>query len=164
MLNGVVVNFTRNPQRRFEFDVGVGTQDDLTHARQLAVRTLLAMDGVLHLPAPLCVVEVLGDFNVLLRVYGWMGQREHDFQKVRSEAIRCVKETFDAAGVTMPEPTQQVRLQRVAAQDVVDTPLPPRRTPPSADISRRTEIDKEVADERQQAGQTDLLRAGAPLE
>lgn len=163
VLNGVVVNFTRNPQRRFEFDVGVGTAEDLGHARQLAVRTLQAMDGVLDVPLPMCSVEALGDFNVLLRVYGWMDQHAHDFQKVRSEAIRQVKEAFDAAGVTMPEPTQKLRLQRAAGVPAAPTLL--RAHPPAAvDIARRTEIDKEVADDREQAGQSDLLRAGAPLE
>lgn len=163
VLNGVVVNFTRNPQRRFQFDVGVGVENNLAHAQRLAVRTLRAMDGVLDAPLPMCAVETLGDFNVVLRMYGWMDQRAHDFQKVRSEAIRGLKEAFDAAGVTMPEPTQNLRLQRSAPRTVATRPSSAEPAQPP-DIARRTEIDQEAADDRLRPGQPDLLRADAPLE
>ena len=41
---------------------------------------------------------------MVLRCYGWVDQEEASFVKVRSEAIRRVKEAFDEAGIVMPEP------------------------------------------------------------
>jgi hypothetical protein len=45
---------------------------------------------------------------VKVRLQGWVDQREADFLKVRSEAIRLVKTALDAAGVEMPEPIYRV--------------------------------------------------------
>ncbi|MBK1701508.1 mechanosensitive ion channel family protein [Thiococcus pfennigii] len=110
VFKAVIVNYTRNPERRFEFDVGVDTDQDLPMAQSLALRTLLAVTGVLHDPKPLVVVQSLGDSNVILRCYAWIDQMQVDFLKVRSEAIRAVKSAFDGAGVVMPEPIYKVRL------------------------------------------------------
>ena len=41
------------------------------------------------------IIENLGDFNVLVRFFGWMDQRRADFAKVRGEAIRRIKSAFD---------------------------------------------------------------------
>jgi len=45
-----------------------------------------------------------------LRCYGWVDQRQNSFFKVRSEAIRRVKEAFDQAGIVMPEPVYRLRI------------------------------------------------------
>lgn len=43
-----MVNFARNPSRRFQFDVGVGTTDDLIEATGLAEDTMTRMEGVME--------------------------------------------------------------------------------------------------------------------
>lgn len=162
VFNDVLVNYTRNPQRRFEFDVGVGADENLARAQHLAAQTLLQMGGVLESPPPVCAVEALGDFNVVLRVYGWMDQRSADFQKVRSEAIRLVKEAFDAAEISMPEPTHTVRIARRARSDAArPEPVGPQQ---AIDIGPRSEIEREIAEERKAGGGPDLLRHDAPQE
>ena len=49
-------------------------------------------------PPPQALVEALSDSNLVIRFIGWVDQRAADFLKVRSEAIRRVKEALDAAG------------------------------------------------------------------
>ena len=66
----VIVNYTRNPKRRFMFEVGVDTEQNLADAQELAARTLLNMEGVLDDPAPYCTVQSLGDSNVVLQAFG----------------------------------------------------------------------------------------------
>ncbi|MEO7387546.1 MAG: DUF2254 family protein [Gammaproteobacteria bacterium] len=109
----VILNYTRNPKRRFAFDVGVDTEQNLADAQGLAARTLKNMDGVLNEPAPYCTVETLGDSNVILRVFGWVDQSKADFLRVRSEAIRLVKRSYDDAGIVMPEPIYNIRMQSI---------------------------------------------------
>ena len=46
----------------------------------------------------------------MLRCYGWVDQRQNSFFKVRSEAIRRVKEAFDQAGIVTPEPVYRLRI------------------------------------------------------
>ena len=161
VFNGVLVNYTRNPLRRFVFDIGVGIGESLAPAQQLAAATLVGMAGVLADPPPRVDVHALGESNVVLRAYGWMGQRSHDFLKVRSEAIRLVKEAFDAAAIEMPAPILTV-------QRVGESAAPARRAPtgpPEAiDVVRRDDITGQVANERRKTEEPDLLRSDAPRE
>jgi small-conductance mechanosensitive channel len=173
----VILNYTRNPQRRFTFDVGVDTEQNLMQAQTLAAQTLDRMAGVLDDPAPSCTVQTLGDSNVLLRVFGWVDQSQVDFQKVRSEAIRLVKRAFDEAGIVMPEPIYNVRLgQTMAPMSEMTTikPLPPKPLKPVApptdepaialDIGLQDHLDRQIAADRKVAREDDLLDGGARKE
>ena len=161
-----MVNYTRNPRRRFQFDVGVGTTDDLTEATTLAVATLSAMEGVMEDPKPEARVLELGDSNVQVRVFGWVDQGAYDFARVRSEAVRLVKTAFDDALVSMPEPTYNVRIwdekQGFGISKASDSPRTPSATESRVDIRPDRNIEKQVAEE--QARQQDLLASGAARE
>ncbi|RLP55061.1 MAG: BON domain-containing protein [Ketobacter sp.] len=117
---GIITNYTRNPERRFRFQVGVDTSVDLTAARSLAIKTTLQTEGVIASPAPACHVETLGDSNVVLTVYGWTDQQRFDFSKVRSAVIQNVKDAFDAADFEMPEPIYRLRVQGMAGGMIED--------------------------------------------
>ncbi|MGE0822141.1 MAG: mechanosensitive ion channel domain-containing protein [Candidatus Binatia bacterium] len=162
VFNGILINYTRNPQRRFSFDVGVSVDTSLEAAQNLAATTLLAMAGVLKDPPPRADVQTLGDFNVTLRIFGWVDQRAVSFLKVKSEAIRLVKEAFDAAGVVMPEPIYNVHLQ----EPVIAAPQPRLTAGPkeAVDIQRRTDLERQIAEDRRASGEADLLRSDVPLE
>lgn len=105
-----MVNYSRNPQRRFDFQVGVDVELELSPVQAMAERVVGDVDGVLEEPAPFCLVTELGDSSVILRIFGWVDQTRHDFGRVRSEAIRQVKEAFDEADIVMPEPTYSVKM------------------------------------------------------
>lgn len=105
----IIINFSRLPERRFEFEVGVGYENDLLQAQALARSALREVPGVLRDPAPMALAERLDPYTVTIRIYAWMDQAVSDFLKVRSEAIRAVKTVFEAEGVSMPEPIQNVR-------------------------------------------------------
>jgi small-conductance mechanosensitive channel len=172
----VIVNYTRNPKRRFQFDVGVDTEQNLAVAQDLAARTLSQMDGVLGDPPPMCTVEQLGDSDVVLRVFGWMNQSRNEFNKVRSEAIRLVKGAFDRAGIVMPEPIYNVRLGQSPAP-ITGAEAAPSATPRAArpaeaqaaepaqaiDIGPRDELDEQIAAECM-TGEENLLTPQAPKE
>jgi len=108
VFKAVIVNYTRNPQRRFKFSVGVGNDVALAAAQQLALETIKKVPGVLDTPAGVALIDELGDSSVLLLVHAWIDQRSHDILKVKSEAIRQVKQAFDDAGIAMPEPTYRL--------------------------------------------------------
>ena len=177
----VIINYTRNPKRRFTFDVGVDTEQNLVQAQTLAAQTLDRMAGVLDDPAPSCTVQTLGDSNVLLRVFGWVDQSQAEFLKVRSEAIRLVKRAFDEAGIVMPEPIYNLRLgygmvPPAAPSEVAATikTLPPKiskAVAPSVDepataldIGRQDHLDRQIAADRKVAGEDDLLDCDAKKE
>ena len=159
---GVIVNYTRNPLRRFDLAAGVGVDEDLAAAQRLGVEVLQATPGVLAEPPPQALVEGLGDSNVVIRYLGWVDQRAADFLVVKSEAIRRVKEALDEAGISLPEPTYRIRLRRDGERPEA-APAPETRERPPADIARRHVLERQADAERAAEG-ADLLDPAAPRE
>ena len=124
VFKAVITNYTRHPERRFGFELGVDTELDLLEAQSVAMATLGRLEGVLDDPAPMVLVQGIGDSNVVIAVYGWVDQRQYSFLKVRSEAIRAVKQAFDDAGIVMPEPIYQLRLVDADGGTGVAMPTP----------------------------------------
>ena len=109
VFRAVITNFTRNPQRRFQFDLGVDADDDARAARQLGRDTLAALDFVLNEPVPEARIVEVGDSNVVIQFLGWIDQRETDWNKAQSLAIPAVKEALEEAGFGLPEPIYRLR-------------------------------------------------------
>ena len=109
VFKAVIVNYTRNPERRFQFDLGIDVSQDLNEVQQLAVDTLMQMEGVLNDPKPMALVNSLGESNVVVRIYGWVNQEAFSLSKVSSEAIKKTKQAFDDAGIAMPVPIYQIQ-------------------------------------------------------
>ena len=172
VFKGVILNYTRNPRRRFDFTVGVGVDADLAAALALALDTVGDLDGVLAEPPPQGWIDELGDSNVLLHLFAWIDQRDTEWAKARGEAIRRVKVAFDDAGIAMPEPIFNVRLeQRREAEAAAAKEARAAKAgafpgaagdEETADLSADTHLDREVAEER--AAEGDLLNAEAPVE
>lgn len=168
VFKATIVNFTRNPLRRLEFTVGVDTDLDLKHPRTLAIETLKQIPGVLSDPEPVCLVEALGDSNVVLKIQAWIDQRESDFHKSRSESQRVVKEAFDEAGIVMPEPIYNVNLRRGKRPSPSRPESDAKPTKPTPDEAADTKVDHTVEDqireESRNQPETDLLDESAPVE
>ncbi len=113
VFKSIVCNYTRNPRRRFDVAIGISTEEDLAEVQALGKRALAGMKGLMADPAPFVRIEALGESSVTVKFYGWVDQREADFLKVRSEAVRIVKAALDAADIEMPEPIHRVVLQRL---------------------------------------------------
>lgn len=156
VFKAVILNYTRNPERRFSFNVGIDTDEDLTRAQRLALKTLDQSPGVMKDPPPQCLIEELGDSNVQVKILGWVDQTENDFVKVRSEAIRKVKEAFDAADVFMPEPIYKVRLEQTEPRESEKKASPLEDDAPVTDLAPETHLDDRIEEERQVEGK-DLL-------
>lgn len=131
----VIVNFTRQPERRFEFVVGVDTDLDLNAAQQTAINAIHRVDGVLDNPPATALVKELGDSSVSLLVSAWVDQRSSDLMKVRSESIRQVKQAFDDAGIVMPEPIYRVHLREGFGKPLVSGETQPQTEARSAVIA-----------------------------
>jgi small conductance mechanosensitive channel len=160
---GVIVNYTRNPLRRFDLAAGIGVDEDIVAAQRLGIEVMQAMPGLLADPPPQALVEELGESNVVIRYLGWVDQRAADFLAVKSEAIRRVKEALDAAGISLPEPTYRVRLRRDEARPEAPAPAPQPRERPLADVGRRHVVERQAEAERAAEG-PDLLDPAAPRE
>ena len=165
IMTSALTNFSRNPLRRFDFTVGVSTDLNLIEVKQKGMETLTKLESVLSDPAPLILIEDLGDSTVNLRFFGWVDQRNNDFGKTKSEAIRLIKVAFDNAGFEMPEPIYRVRMREVG-----DAPQPHARKDKSSsttpidcesevesDTTVDKSIDRQLENARRTEGEPDLL-------
>ncbi len=165
IFNGKVMNYTRNPLRRFQVAVSVATDVDLDQAQQVAVGTLRRMNGVIGDPAPSALIAALGDSTVQLDVFGWVDQRAASHLKVASEAHRLVKEAFDEAGIEMPAPSYRVAVDGARAELAPAEPEPrprPRpaqrgQAPEAIDVSPKTDIAEQVEAEIATSQEENLL-------
>ncbi len=110
VFKGVILNYTTNPERRFEFLLGVDAEDNAIEAINLGLAKLGALDFVLDTPKPDAWVIEVGDSNIVINFLGWVDQNRTDFLKARSLAISEVKNVLEDGGFSLPEPIYRVRL------------------------------------------------------
>ncbi len=101
-------NFTASSNRRDHFDVGIGYDDTIDDAQEIALQVLTDHPAVLCQPEPSVLVESLGKATVNLRVYFWINGRNHSWLKVRSSVIRLVNRAFQNHGISMPDEAREV--------------------------------------------------------
>ncbi len=184
VFKNTLTNYSRNPLRRFDFIIGVGTGEDLLAAQQLGVATLADMRSTLDDPAPMAVLEPPGDSSIGVHFYAWVNQAETSLMKAKSEAIRLVGGALDKAGIDMPEPIHRLRFSNdgitiTESTDDQQSPAPgsqasrPGKQPKEeAALEQETapddEIDDQIEDERRQHESSnpdqDLLNKDAPQE
>ncbi len=179
VFKAVILNYTRNPQRRFEFELGIDADDDPRAAMKLGHETLAALPFVLADPEPAARIQNVGDSNIVILFLAWVDQNEADWFKSRSVAIAAVKEALEEAGFALPEPIYRLRF------DGRTDPLPIGRLAPGAeerpmaekhigsalptseeDVRPESEIAEMVEQERRSDGEQakDLLDTSRPVE
>ncbi len=101
-------NFTTNVNRREDFVVGIGYDDSINEAQEIARKVLADHVAVLNDPEPSVLVEDLGKSTINLRVYFWLNGQEHSWLKVRSSVIRLVKLAYQKHGISMPDEAREI--------------------------------------------------------
>lgn len=171
VFRSVMVNYTRNKRRRFDFPVSVGPSDDLTLAQEVGRAALAGMTGVLEDPPPTSRVVELGDSWVTLHFFGWVDQDSADFGRVRSEAIRAVKHALEDADVTMPSPEYSLVMNEPPTptadapeeRPAAEVGPSPATEPPGGvelaqeDVSVDRTLDEQIDEDRRSSDEEDLL-------
>ncbi len=179
-----ILNYTRNPERRFEFEMGIDADDDPADAIATGLAALKDMPFVLDEPKATARIEQVGDSNIVIKFLGWVDQREADFYKARSAGIRVVKNVLEDAGFGLPEPIYRLRFdgrsdpleiarssrheteETKTAQSSQKASAKPAKKIASADmdVSKDDDIEQKVAEERAQSGEKDILDSDSPIE
>ncbi len=113
-------NFTATPNRREDFVVGIGYDDAIDEAQEVALKVLLDHPAVLKKPEPWVLADDLGKATVNLRIYFWINGHEHSWLKVRSSVIRLVKRVFQQHGISMPDEAREVVFPRGVPVTLLD--------------------------------------------
>jgi small-conductance mechanosensitive channel len=106
--NSVTVN-TAFDNRRLEYDVGIGYNDDIDLAKQLMLDAMHSVNEVLKDPAPDVLVMELAESTVNIRVRWWIHPpRRIDDLQSRDKVLSAIKKKLVANGIDLPFPTQQI--------------------------------------------------------
>ena len=173
VFKGVITNFSLNPERRFDFSIGVETED-LNRAVEVGLAEIKSLSFVLNEPSASGRIDAIGDSSITLWFGGWINQNESSLVKARSEAIRKVKRAFEAEGILMPEPIYRIRFDEETPKlsSLAKTKTRPSKESKSTttaddkerDVSRDSELDKRLSEEEERNFDGDLLNAEAPQE
>ncbi|WP_420430742.1 mechanosensitive ion channel family protein [Hyphobacterium sp.] len=180
VFKGIILNYSRNPERRFEFDLGVDAEDDPVAAMDTGLRAIAKLDFVLAETEPDAAIVEVGDSSIIVRFNAWIDQSVTDYLKARSLAIRAAKTVIEEEGFTLPEPIYRLRFDQPFPADPPSRSQPdaPTASPPSRKPKRRSEVHeaaaddvrpdrhlaRKVADERAEADGEDLLSSANPVE
>lgn len=165
VFKGIILNYTRNPERRFGYPVSIHPSAPIAQVQALLLDALAGTEGVLTEPRPAVQVEELSAAEVRLRVFGWVNQNSVDFAAVQSEAMRSSQAALAAAHVPAPEPVYRLRTESEPAPASARGLAAAPRTPvPPADISPDPEPARKSAQEGAAQEVPNLLDPRAPRE
>jgi small-conductance mechanosensitive channel len=159
VFKSVVLNYSVNPKRRFEFSMILDPGESIRRAQGLAMEVISAVEGVLADPAPSSLVQEYAPAGTTLRFFGWVDQRGSDLGKVRSEAIRQVKAAYGKAGVQAPRTISHVILSR---EPDTDERMAVHVEAGSGDTSVNRDIDQQLAAAQRASDDDNLLDGKKP--
>ena len=170
-----ILNYTRNPERRFDFILGIDAEDDPGEAIKNGTERLLELPFILNEPVPGGRLEEVGDSSIILRFVGWINQTETDWFKARSAAIRAVKMQLEEQGFGLPEPIYRVRFDSASPLEIArshaSSPTVSSRSKgrahasiENADVSVENDIEEKVNEERENSSAEDMLDSQRPVE
>ncbi|MCI5125029.1 MAG: mechanosensitive ion channel family protein [Candidatus Electrothrix sp. AR5] len=192
VFKATILNFTTNPERRFDFTLGIGVNDDPVAATEAGVEAIASLPFILDSPPPGSFVEMMGDSNIVIRFMGWINQKETDFLKARSYAMQKAREVLEEQGFSLPVPSYNLRFDegrmpfqalksKLEAEADKEQPVPRRHVAAveniedvegvehvedieEMDVSPEQHLQEKVEDERQATQEEDLLDEDSPKE
>ena len=103
-----ITNATASDTRRIDMTFGIGYDDDADQAQAILERVVTGHPLVLKDPAPLIRLNELADSSVNFIVRPWA--KTADYWAIYWEVTAAVKKEFDAAGISIPYPQQDVHV------------------------------------------------------
>ena len=171
VFKAIILNYTTNSDRRFNFQLGVDAADDPVAAMKTGLDVMKGHDFVLNDPAPSASISEVGDSNIVINFFGWVDQTIASFGKARSLSIRSVKDALEEEGFSLPEPIYRVKLDNMSGTQLSlktgGKAKMPKKRPPSEideDVAPDTSIDEKVEAEVDAADETNLLDETKPVE
>ncbi|MEL6576148.1 MAG: mechanosensitive ion channel family protein [Pseudomonadota bacterium] len=110
----VITNVTASTTRRVDLIFGISYDDDIRKAMRVMEETVKAHPLVLPDPAPMIRVHELADSSVNFICRPWV--RTVDYWTLYWDLMQQMKERFDAEGISIPYPQQDVHMHQVPAR------------------------------------------------
>jgi small conductance mechanosensitive channel len=108
-----IVNFTSNPTRRVDMEIGVGYDDDLEKVIKTTMELLIADKRVLSEPKPQVSVKEFADSAVILVIRPWV--KTSDYWEFFFAFQKSLKQKYDKEGISIPYPQMDIHLDKSAS-------------------------------------------------
>jgi len=165
VFRAVIVNFTTNPQRRFQFDLPVDAHADCADAIRLALAAMKAQDFILAEPKPGVEISETAGPNLVIRCLGWVDQTRTDLAKARTATIQEVARALRKAGLALAEPVHRIRMEGGESDDAASPASQPAPAGEETDVAPKDHVAVMVDEERAaKKDGKDLLDPGRPVE
>lgn len=115
-----ITNVTGSDTRRVDLIFGISYDDDIEQAQGIMEDIVSHHPLVLKDPEPVIAVHELADSSVNFVCRPWVNTQ--DYWTVYWDLTRAVKQRFDAEGISIPYPQQDVHHYNVAPTSPVTTP------------------------------------------
>jgi len=102
VISSEVINVTRFPIRRLDFDLGVAYKEDLVKVRSIIERVVRNNPLCLDEPEPLIVFKEFGASSINIQLGVWF--EKANYLKVKNSVFLEIKAAFDAEGIEIPFP------------------------------------------------------------
>jgi len=111
MTSDNIINYTAKDIRRVDIVAGVSYADNIDKVKEVLAGILTQDDRILKDPAPMITVLELADSSVNFAVRPWV--KTADYWGVYFAIQENIKKRFDAEGICIPFPQQDVHLHKV---------------------------------------------------
>ena len=105
---GNITNYSANPVRRVDIVAGVSYGDDIDKVKKVLSEIQAEDERILKDPAPMIGLVELGDSSVNFTVRSWV--KTADYWNVFFDTQEKIKKRFDAEGISIPFPQQDVHI------------------------------------------------------
>jgi len=109
---GTITNYSAKPTRRIDLVFGIGYGDDIAKAKKIIDDIMQQDERILSDPAPGIALGELAESSVNFNVRPWVNNE--DYWPVRADLLEKIKLAFDANGISIPFPQQDVYMHEVA--------------------------------------------------
>lgn len=104
-----IVNYSGEATIRITVSVKIAYGASIEKARQVLLAAAASVKGISARPAPLVVVEELGDYGMHLLVRGWITDPSRE-PALRFALLEACKDALNKAKIEIPVPQQDVRI------------------------------------------------------
>ncbi len=109
--SGTITNYSAHPTRRIDLVFGIGYGDDMAKAKKIIDNIMQQDERILSDPAPGIALGELADSSVNFNVRPWV--KSEDYWAVHADLLEKIKLAFDANGISIPYPQQDVYMHNV---------------------------------------------------
>jgi small-conductance mechanosensitive channel len=133
-ITGQVLNWSHSDQFvRLDVHFGCAYKDDPHTVRRIAIESAVGVGRVLSSRPPVCHITAFGSSSIDYVLRFWITDPSHGLTNIRGNVYLALWDAFQANGITIPFPQQEVRLLgpepagsgRSSAETAVERSQPP---------------------------------------